>query len=64
MSDHDKKTLIDLLPPGGATKAGKTINLRNRYTRLKVENIGTGIKLPPFREWAKMQAKKQTEKQK
>jgi len=54
MADH-KNPLIKLLPPGTVKSGGKTINWRNKYSAARVENIGTGITLPPFKEWVAQQ---------
>ncbi len=34
-------------------RASNTLRLRKKYQDKKIENIGTGKKLPPFGEWAK-----------
>ncbi len=47
---NDKKTLVDLLPPGKVKKAGKTISLRQRFNDYRIN--GGNLQ---FTEWAKTQ---------
>ncbi len=49
MTEHRKATLLKF----GGSKASNTLRLRKKYQDTKMENIGTGKKLPPFGEWAK-----------
>ncbi len=50
MAKHRKAQLMKAF---GDNKVSNTQRLRKKYQDLKMENIGTGIKLDPFTKWAK-----------